>query len=576
MYGRSAHLSTDVSVRAKCLQVQEIQKRNLKQSRRDHRTRMTQNSTSEMSTTLPSCTIVPAGERPRPLADEIVALHTAAYPHLCEQVPATQGHRIALWQTPALDTLVLHHWLRTLGVIPVYLNARWTVEEVAGVLSRTPCIAMILPFPPTPVNAPANALLPKLHALLPPSLRFILLVSRASHTSPRYIAAQFGGTASDCASDTPPGPHVHDDERPSTVFFTSGTTARPKAVPLTERNLNVQSRAKHDVLGMDTDTRYLNLAPLFHIGGFSSSHATTLIQGTHIFPPPALRITDRADAATLLSLIDAQCVTLLVMVPTMLYALLDAWQDVADVRLAHLRTVLYGGGALSIPTRERLHALLPHVRVIGAYGMTETTSSMTFLDHSALPKDSPLHTSAGQPPAHIELRVDASGRDARGQIQTRGLHVMPGYLGAAEPVNDTQQGDWFSTGDLGSLDKLTGNLYVHGRMHDVIKSGGETVFAPEVEECLRAHNFVKDAVVVGLPHPVLGQAVTAAIELSPASEKLSNALQVLKESCLVLSSFKRPKWILFEEELPRNASGKVLKHKVTQRLQKRIPTNARL
>lgn len=215
--------------------------------------------------------------------------------------------------------------------------------------------------------------------------------------------------------------------------------------------------------------------------------------------------------------------------------------------------------------------MFPAARLVGAYGMTETATSISYVDHSLLGEHDRLHESVGWPPAHVELRVDFGcggrlGGDTKvGEILTRGKHMMEGYIGAERGID---QSGWFRTGDLGYVDERSGALFLVGRGKDMIKTGGENVFAGEVEELLLTCEGVKDAAVVGVPHRVLGEAVAAAVVLQNKAPAL---LEAVERVCWErLSAFKRPKWILVEGELPRNGSGKIVKGVVRERVIQRI------
>lgn len=561
------------------------------------------------------------------LRDEVAAASSAACPPLAgTRVPshALAGQRVAVWRLPPLEALAVYHWLRQRGAVPTFLNDRWTVADVADIVLRLRCAVLVVP-PSTPSSALPPGVAAGLVAGLcrgvqSPQLAnwprsappVVLHLSRADASLPCYFAAVAQAPPSP-SSDSHPPPHAGDVAPPAAIFFTSGTSGRPKPVPVSDAQLAVQSRSKQNVLRLSRRTRFLHLSPLYHVGGFSSSHAITSVSGTHVFPPPTLHPSQQRHAAQLLSLLTAAHITLLVAVPTVLQLLVDAAAVAPAAAKAQLatfpsvRAVLYGGGRIPPTLRARVALVFPRARIVGAYGMTETASSITFLDHSLLttPQQQYLHASSGWPAPHVELRISPpstqplgethygasespSGVDVVGEVWTRGPHVMAGYL----PLDDDNDGDdaankanrarhtgitrdgWLRTGDLASVDPATGALYVRGRCGDVIRSGGETVLAPEVEAYLLSHNFVRDAAVVGMPHTVLGHAVVAAVELQrsapiladiPDPDSVSSAVSQLRAACRsALASYKVPKWIIPVDSLPRNGTGKVMKREVMQ------------
>lgn len=520
------------------------------------------------------------------LQEEIDAIGLTLLPKFTKHVNSLAGLRVALWQLPPLSAYVVYSWLHSVSAIPVFFNDRWTIPEVSTVLQLYPCFAVILPFPAVPTAGQVQAssrtdLLPLISHLSASKKDGFLLphichVLREAGSEVKYSAeVAYVPLQPPCAS---PVDHIsiECEKVPAALFFTSGTTNRPKAVALTNTNLNVQSAAKRHVMCLDSSSIYAHLAPLYHVGGFSSAHATTAVGGTHVFMSPDLHPSEKKSARAIFHrLFQTRCTTV-VAVPATLRYLAEA--VVYEKRgNPSVTTVLYGGAPLPRTLRTDLKIIFPNARIIGAYGMTECASSITFLDHSLLPRSSPLHSSAGWPPPHIELKVKPveESLDEYGEIWTRGPHVTPGYI---RPKGHTLFGldsdGWFCTGDLGMLDPSTGALFVRGRKGDVIRCGGETVLAPEVETCLLSHKFVRDAAVVGLPHEALGYVVAAAVELSLPKYAFSPALLKLKTTCRTnLASFKRPKWIVPLRSLPRSSTGKILKTVVAQRLKQRLFTD---
>jgi acyl-CoA synthetase (AMP-forming)/AMP-acid ligase II len=350
---------------------------------------------------------------------------------------------------------------------------------------------------------------------------------------------------------------------PYAIVYTSGTTGWPKGVVLSHRAMLVQALAKLQHVRYNALSRYLHLAPLFHVGGASSALAVTLACGSHLLivaAPPAERPKQLSTSISeTCAVILRFRVNTLVVVPAMLQMLLDEMLY-KDFKFS-IDTLLYGGGSLSTGLRLSVQRSFPNCMLIGAYGMTETASSMTFINHSLLPLDSPAHSSVGAAPEHVMLRIVDSVQSFRtndgfrvGEISTRGPHVMNGYFRRQEETRAALQAGWLRTGDLGYLDD-GGNLFLVGRAKDMIKSGGENVFAGEVEAVLARHPAVASSAVVGVPHRVLGEAVAAAVIATewPGEEMLA---VWCREG---LSSYKRPRWILEMDCFPLSSTGKVLK-----------------
>lgn len=527
--------------------------------------------------------VPPDGNTAYSLQSEIDAIHSVLLPEFTKHVNSLSGLRVALWRLPSLFAYIAYNWLRSVSAIPVFLNDRWTISEVASVLQQYPCSAVILPFPAVSSSGLARA---SDRADLPPLISSLLdsrLERRSALPYVCHILREAGGEAkytakmayisSDSSCHSSSDVDSENDNRPAAIFFTSGTTNRPKAVALTDRNLDVQSATKHHILRLDSSSVYAHLAPLYHVGGFSSAHATTALGGTHVFMSPSLHPSEKKSARAIFDrLCQTRCTTVVAVPATLRYLAEAVVRD--KMTNFSVTVVLYGGAPLPQTLRTDLKTIFPNARIIGAYGMTECASSITFLDHSVLPHSSPLHSSAGWPPPHVELQVKLvdGSLDEYGEIWTRGPHVTPGYLSPkGNGFIGLEWDGWLRTGDLGMLDPVTGALFVRGRKGDVIRCGGETVLAPEVETCLLAHKFVRDAAVVGLPHDVLGSVVAAAVELSLPKYAFSPALLKLKTTCrLNLASYKRPKWIIPLKYLPRSSTGKVLKTEVAQKLKQRL------
>jgi acyl-CoA synthetase (AMP-forming)/AMP-acid ligase II len=401
------------------------------------------------------------------------------------------------------------------------------------------------------------------------------------------LCGDAGGTASTAMDGEQLAPtsanedwREHGRPTPYAIFFTSGTTARPKGVILSHQAMLVQAVAKLKHVGYSAQSRYLHLAPLFHLGGASSALAVTLAGGVHVLEavaPRSERVRKQTPSMSdTCSAIVRHRVNTLVVVPAILQMLLDEVQSSGHE--CDVATLLYGGGSLTTAQLVSAQRLLPGCRLIGAYGMTETASTMTFVDHSTLPADSPAHSSVGRPPEHAELRILETTESFRredgflfGEIATRGPHVMDGYFRRTAETSAAFDLGWFRTGDLGYMDD-SGHLFLVGRAKDMIRSGGESVLAGEVEQVLSRHPAVTSTAVVGVPHRVLGEAVAAAVIATewPGEERL--ALWCRDG----LSSYKRPRWILGMDRFPLSSTGKVLKEELREEILERLHTRAKL
>lgn len=334
------------------------------------------------------------------------------------------------------------------------------------------------------------------------------------------------------------------------IFYTSGTTGKPKAVTLSFGNHFHSAIASAVNLGVEPNDNWLLCMPLFHVGGLAITWRS-VINGTIITLLP------KFDEQEVLDAIAIENVTIISLVPTMLSRLLahPQWQN-----LRKLRVILLGGAPASPELVERCLQL--NLPISLTYGMTETASQITTLSPCEV---AAKLGSSGLPLFGNKLRiVDDNQEDmavgAIGQILVQGASVMNGYLN--QPENNIQDG-WLHTGDLGYRDR-DGYLYVVSRRSDLIISGGENIYPSEIESILLAHPAIAEVCVVGISDREWGEIVTAVIV---AEVQLS--LIELRSFCeqKSLARYKLPKSIYIWESLPKTASGKLLRQEIRDRLE---------
>jgi long-chain acyl-CoA synthetase len=352
---------------------------------------------------------------------------------------------------------------------------------------------------------------------------------------------------------------------PATIFYTSGTTGRPKGALGTHRNvgqapmtvaysiLRTGVQAGHDPAVISGQRRVTLLAvPLFHVTGCYAALLTTLFTGN------TLVLMYRWDATEALRLIEREKVTGVTGVPTSAWQLLSH-PDLHAYDLSTLRTVQYGGAPAPPRLRERISETLPDRTATNGYGMTETTSLVI---HNAGHSYAEHPDSIGTPLPVVDVRITRpDGTEAApgevGELCLRGASIVAGYWNRPEATRQTFSGGWLHTGDLAKVD-ADGFVYVVDRAKDMVIRGGENVYCAEVEAALFEHPAVEDAAVIGVPHDELGEEVGAVIRpvagADPRPEELTAFLRDRP------AAFKIPAhyWIR-AAELPRNPGGKVLK-----------------
>lgn len=342
------------------------------------------------------------------------------------------------------------------------------------------------------------------------------------------------------------------------LLFTSGTTGEPKAAVLRHRHLTSYVLATVEFMGSDPGHAALVSVPPYHVAGIATI-LTSVYGGRRLLYLPAF------DATRWVDLARDERVTHAMVVPTMLGRILDVMEHQAEAPpdLVHLA---YGGGRMPVPVIERALRVLPHVGLVNAYGLTETSSTIAVLtpeDHrAAFASDDPVVRarlgSVGRPLPSIELEIrDAYGKPVpageRGEIYVRGEQVAGEYLGRGRSL--TEHG-WFATNDGGWVDD-DGYLYVEGRLDDVIVRGAENISPGEVEDVLLAHPAVAEAAVVGVPDEEWGETVAAAVVLHPGGATTADELSSWVRDRL--RSARTPTRIEFRSALPYNETGKLLR-----------------
>ncbi|MBW8815429.1 MAG: AMP-binding protein [Caulobacterales bacterium] len=350
------------------------------------------------------------------------------------------------------------------------------------------------------------------------------------------------------------------------LLFTSGTTGEPKAAILRHANLTSYVISTVEFLGSEDDEAALVSVPPYHIAGISAV-LTGVYSGRRIVHLEAFTPEAWVDMAA------AEGITHAMVVPTMLGRILDVLEARGE-SLPQLKALSYGGGRMPLPVIERALKILPHVGFANAYGLTETSSTISVLgpeDHwMAIHSDDPAARqrlgSVGRPLPSLEVEIrDPYGqvvpRGEAGEIYVRGEQVSGEY--AHKKVTDAD--GWFATNDGGWMD-ADGYLYVEGRLDDVIVRGGENISPGEIEDVLREHPGVADVAVLGVHDDQWGEAVAAAVVPrgpAPSHEELAQWVKAR------LRSTKTPEVWDFREALPYNDTGKLLRRQLKAELNAR-------
>jgi acyl-CoA synthetase (AMP-forming)/AMP-acid ligase II len=343
------------------------------------------------------------------------------------------------------------------------------------------------------------------------------------------------------------------------VFYTGGTTGRPKGVMLSHDNLLASTMGSLVTSGGVTrGGRILHAAPMFHLAGLAAWTMGLLSESVHAIVP----MFTPAGVATA---IETHGINDTMMVPTMIQMLVDS-PDTAGADLSSIEHIIYGASPISEALLERATARMPSAGFIQAYGMTELSPCATILtpdDHT----DPAVVRSAGQAAAHVEVRIVGTddtelARGQIGEIVARGDNVMLGYWNQPDQTAAAMLGGWMHTGDAGYMDDR-GYVFVVDRIKDMIITGGENVYSAEVENALAKHDSVASCAVIGLPDEQWGERVHAVVVLQPGSSATESEL---RDFCRQhIANYKLPRSVTMVEALPLSSAGKVLKGELRQR-----------
>ena len=459
--------------------------------------------------------------------------------HLRTQWGVAPGDRVAIYAANGPQYLEALHAVLWAGAVSVPVNYKLHAKELAYVLGD--CGAQLVLA--SPELAPA--------AVEAGACGVLVLGSVAYNTALQQAPMEVQDRApQDLAS----------------LFYTSGTTGRPKGVMQTHRNLLAMTACYFtDVDDVAPGDAMVYAAPMSHGAGLYN-YAQVLRGGRHVVP-----LSGGFDPAELVQLAASVGQLTLFAAPTMVHRLVDHVRA-TGAEVSGFKTIVYGGGPMYADDLRKALATMGN-RFVQIYGqgespMTITALSRTHLAHSAHPRWAERMASVGVAQALVEVCVvDAAGQPLpageTGEVRVRGETVMPGYWNNPEATAQTLRDGWLCTGDLGQLD-VDGFLTLKDRSKDVIISGGSNIYPREVEEVLLLHPQVREVAVIGRHDAEWGEVVIAFLVAGEGGPVEDAALDAL---CLDhIARFKRPKVYQWVEALPKNSYGKVLKTELREML----------
>ncbi|MGW4688701.1 FadD3 family acyl-CoA ligase [Streptomyces sp. NPDC004244] len=482
------------------------------------------------------------------------------------------GDRVAVWAPNTLDWIVCALGAVCAGAVLVPLNTRFKGTEAAYVLDRSR--ARLLFVTGTFLGTSYVASLRRATAQggtpqggtagrgplpsLPHLEQVVVLADDAPEDFRTWKDFLAGG-------DTVPAEAVRRraasirPEAPSDIIFTSGTTGRPKGAVITHAQSLRCYEVWSELAGLREGDRYLIVNPFFHTFGYKAGILACLMRGATMVPQPVFNVD------TALANIAAEQISVLPGPPTLHQSLLDHPQR-GHHDLSTLRLVVTGAAVVPLRLVERLRSELRVDTVLTAYGLSEAGGIVSMCRRGD-PAEVIAATSGRAVPG-TEIRIaDGDGRalpaGGAGEVWVRGHHVMQGYFEEPDETALAVTPDgWLRTGDVGVLDER-GNLRITDRIKDMFIVGGFNAYPAEIERLLGLHPDIADVAVVGIPDPRLGEVGKAYAVRRPGSTLTADDL--IAWSRREMANYKVPRAVEFVPELPRNASGKVLKRELRAR-----------
>ncbi|WP_406255048.1 FadD3 family acyl-CoA ligase [Streptomyces chartreusis] len=457
------------------------------------------------------------------------------------------GDRVAIWAPNTLDWITAALGAVSAGAVLVPLNTRFKGGEAADVLRRSG--ARLLFVTGTFLGTSYVASLRRAVAEGPglPALEQVVVLSDDAPADFRtwkdFLASGDGVDGAEVRARA----GAVEGSWASDIVFTSGTTGRPKGAVITHAQTLRAYEVWSDLAGLRQGDRYLIVNPFFHTFGYKAGVIACLMRGATMIPQPVFNV------GTALANIAAERVSVLPGPPTLHQSLLDhPARDTHD--LSALRLVVTGAAVVPLQLVERLRGELGVETVLTAYGLSEASGIVTMCRRGDDP--TVIASTSGRAIPGTEVRVEAPPGEP-GEVLVRGFNVMRGYYeDAAATAEVLAEDGWLRTGDVGVLDD-GGNLRITDRIKDMFIVGGFNAYPAEIEQMLGLHPDVADVAVIGVPDARLGEAGKAFVVRRPGSVLTGDDL--IAWARREMANYKVPRVVEFVAELPRNASGKVVK-----------------
>ncbi|WP_280399322.1 FadD3 family acyl-CoA ligase [Nocardia carnea] len=458
------------------------------------------------------------------------------------------GDRVAIWSPNTWHWVVAALGAHYAGATLVPLNTRYVADEVVDVLNRVDAKALFIAgtFLKRDRLAELRATAPELRIDTVVVLPVEGEQERAEGTLNWSDLAETGA-AVDRQQARERAESISGDDL-SDILFTSGTTGRSKGVLIAHRQTLSAVRGWTECATLHSADNYLIVNPFFHSFGYKAGIVACVLTGATMVPQIVF------DVPTTMRLIDQEKITVLPGPPTIYQTILD-YPDRGGFELSSLRVAVTGAAPVPVVLVERMRAELDFEVVLTAYGLSESTGfgTMCRVDDDA----ETISATSGRPMAGFELKLSDAG-----EILLRGPNVMLGYLDDPESTAKAIDADgWLHTGDIGEIDER-GYLKITDRLKDMYVSGGFNVYPAEIEQALSRLDGVATCAVIGVPDTRMGEVGKVFVVRKPGAKLTED--QVFSYATKVLANFKVPRFVEFRDELPFNASGKVLKRRLRE------------
>jgi HIP---CoA ligase len=469
------------------------------------------------------------------------------------------GDRVAIWAFNCAQWVVAALGLLKAGAVLVPVNTRFKGAEAADILlrSRAKVLVTVTDFLDTDYVGMLRGT-----GIDLPDLKTVV-VARGTPVDETHSWDTFLATAADgAAAEVDRRSAAVGPDDPSDILFTSGTTGYPKGVVQTHRRTLCVATDWVAMTGLGAEDRYLMVNPYFHMFGLKAGILAAVCAGATMIPQAVF------DAEIVLSVVAKAKVTVLPGPPTLYQGILDHPHR-GQYDLSTLRVAVTGAADIPVELIRRIDNELPFSRIVTGYGLTETGTAA-----ATLPGDDveTIATTVGRPRPGFELRiVDDLGSDVAvevpGEIVLRGGSVMSHYLDDPVATEEALSPDgWLRTGDIGIVDP-SGNLRIVGRSKDMFIVGGFNAYPAEIENAFLRHPDIRQAAVIGIPDERLGEVGMAFVVLEP--DVVATEADIIAWSRSRMANFKVPRVVEFVTELPLNATGKVVKNALRERVGQR-------